>query len=142
MYFCEQKSLYRGDGCRGGWFAVLLAAENDQNCEWEIGLFPSFSSLIDFLKMNYEQTEFLILIDIPIGLKNGGYGERYSDIEARKILKIRKSRIFPVPCREAVYAESYEKACEIKKKLTVKSISKQAWNKSQKFGYGYLPDQK
>lgn len=33
-----------------------------------------------------------------------------------------------MPCREAVYAESYEKACKINKKLTGKSISKQAWN--------------
>ncbi|HEY3362664.1 MAG TPA: DUF429 domain-containing protein [Methanosarcina sp.] len=100
-----------------------LGAENDQNCEWEIGLFSSFSSLIDFLKMNYEQTEFLILIDISIGLKNGGSIGRYSNIEALKILEIRKSSIFPVPCREAVYAESYEKACKINKELTGKSIS-------------------
>jgi len=89
-------------------------AENDQNCEWEIGLFPSFSSRIDFLRMNYKQTEFLILIDILIDLKNGGSEERYLDIKARKLLKIRKSSIFPVPCREAVYAESYEKACKIR----------------------------
>lgn len=123
------KKVFVGvDGCRGGWFAVFLAVENDQNCEWEIGLFPSFLHLIDFLKMNYEQAEPLVLIDIPIGLKNGGSGERCSDIEARKILKIRKSSIFPVPCREAVYAESYEKACEINKEFTGKSISKQAWN--------------
>jgi predicted RNase H-like nuclease len=123
------KKVFVGiDGCRGGWFAVFLAAENDQNCEWEIGLFPSFSSLIDFLKKNYGQAEPLILIDIPIGLKNGGSGERLSDIRARRILKARKSSIFPVPCREAVYAESYEKACEINKELTGKSISRQAWN--------------
>jgi predicted RNase H-like nuclease len=33
-----------------------------------------------------------------------------------------------VPCREAVYAESYEKACEINREFTGKSISRQAWN--------------
>ncbi len=116
------------DSCRAGWFAVFLAMENDQNCNWETGLFPNFSSLIDFLKKNYGQAEPLILIDIPIGLKNGGSGERTSDTGARRILKARKSSIFPVPCREAVYAENYEKACEINKKLTGKSISRQAWN--------------
>jgi predicted RNase H-like nuclease len=68
------------------------------------------------------------LIDIPIGLKAGGSGERLSDLEARRILKSRKSCIFPVPCREAIYAESYEKACKINKELAGKSISKQAWN--------------
>jgi predicted RNase H-like nuclease len=89
------KKVFVGvDGCLGGWFAVFLAAENDQHSEWETGLFPSFSSLIDFLKMNYGQAEPLILIDIPIGLKNGGYGERLSDIKARGILKARKSSIF------------------------------------------------
>jgi len=41
---------------------------------------------------------------------------------------VRKSSIFPVPCREAVYAETYEKACEVNKLLTGKLISKQAWN--------------
>ncbi len=124
----NKKVFVEVDGCRAGWFAVFLAEEKDQNCEWETGVFPSFSSLIDFLKKNYEQTDLLILIDIPIGLKNGGSGERYSDIGARNILKIRKSSIFPVPCREAVYAESYEKACEINKELTGKSISRQTWN--------------
>lgn len=44
------KEVFVGvDGCRAGWFAVFLAVGHDQNCEWEIGLFPSFSSLIDFL---------------------------------------------------------------------------------------------
>jgi predicted RNase H-like nuclease len=123
------KKVFVGvDGCRGGLFAVFLTGEDNQYCEWEIGLFPSFSSLIDFLKKNYEQVEPLILIDIPIGLKKGGSGERLSDIGARRILKARKSSIFPVPCREAVYAENYEKACEVNKELTGKSISRQAWN--------------
>lgn len=123
------KNVFVGvDGCRTGWFAVFLYLGNDQNCEWEIGIFHNFSSLIDFLKNNYGQAEPLILIDIPIGLKSGGYGERLSDIGACSVLKSRKSSIFPVPCREAVYAESYEKACEVNKELTGKSISRQAWN--------------
>lgn len=123
------KKVFVGvDGCRAGWFAVFLAAESDQNCKWDIGLFSNFSSVIDFIKKNYGQADPLILIDIPVGLKNGGSGERLSDIGARSILKARKSSIFPVPCREAVYAENYERACEINKKLTGKSISRQAWN--------------
>ena len=75
-----------------------------------------------------EQIEPLILIDIPIGLKNGGSGERLSDLGARRILKARKFSIFPIPCREAVYTESYKKACEVNEKLTGKRISKQTWN--------------
>jgi len=128
VHIVNKKVFVGVDGCRAGWFAVFLAAENYQACEWETGLFSGFSSLVEFVKENFGQAEPLILIDIPIGLKNGGSGERLSDIKARKVLKARKSSIFPVPCREAIYAESYEKACEINKQLTGKSISKQAWN--------------
>lgn len=123
------KKVFVGvDGCRAGWFAVFLAAEIEKSCEWKVELFPKFSLLIDFLKTEYEQADFLILIDIPIGLKSGGRGERLSDLGARRILKARKSSIFPVPCREAVYAENYEEACKVNKELAGKSISKQAWN--------------
>ena len=133
------KKVFVGvDGCSAGWFAVFLAESDSDECDrgnctlekysWEPGVFPEFSALWDFLKSNYETYEPLILIDIPIGLKSGGSGERLSDLGARKILKARKSSIFPVPCREAVYAETYEQACEINEKLTGKRISKQAWN--------------
>lgn len=128
------KKVFVGvDGCRAGWFAVFLEEEKDgrekeNDCKWEVALFPEFSLLMDFLENNYTQAKPLVLIDIPVGLKNGGAGERLADTEARKIMKSRKSSIFPVPCREAVYAESYEKACEVNEKLTGKRISKQAWN--------------
>jgi predicted RNase H-like nuclease len=123
------KKVFIGvDGCSAGWFAVILAAGDEKNCEWEVELFAEFSLLVNFLEKKYEKTDFLILIDIPIGLKDGGNGERISDLEARKILRTRKSSIFPVPCREAVYAESYEKACKLNSELAGKSISKQAWN--------------
>jgi predicted RNase H-like nuclease len=102
--------------------------EEGKKGKWDIGLFSKFQFLIDFLKKEYEKADFFALIDIPIGLKTGGGGERLLDVEARKILKARKSSIFPVPCREAIYAESYEEACKINEKLTGKSISKQAWN--------------
>ena len=116
------------DGCRGGWFGVFLAVDGEKKCEWKIGIFKTFPCLIDFIKKEYNPAEFLILVDIPIGLKAGNNRLRLSDLEARKILKTRKSSIFPVPCREAAYAENYEKACEINEKLTGKRISKQAWN--------------
>lgn len=124
------KKVFVGvDGCRTGWFAVFLEEENEEvDCKWEVALFPEFSFLIDFLEYNYRQAEPLVLVDIPIGLKDGGADERFSDKRAREILKTRKSSIFPVPCREAVYAETYEKACEVNERLTGKRISKQAWN--------------
>lgn len=123
------KKVFVGvDGCRAGWFSVFLEGESEADCSWKVEIFPEFSFLIDFLENNYRYAEPLILIDIPIGLKDGGTGERLSDKRAREILKTRKSSIFPVPCREAVYAETYEKACEVNAKLSGKRISKQAWN--------------
>lgn len=123
------KKVFVGvDGCRAGWFAVFLAEESGKSCGWETRLFPEFSLLIDFLNKEYKQADPLILIDIPIGLKIGGSGERLSDSGARSLLKTRKSSIFPVPCREAVYMENYEKACEVNEKLAGKRISRQAWN--------------
>ena len=122
------KKVFVGvDGCRAGWFAVFLEGENKSDCSWKVEIFPEFSFLVDFLKNNYGQAEPLILIDIPIGLKTGS-GERLSDLGARSLLKARKSSIFPVPCREAVYAETYKEACEVNERLTGKRISKQAWN--------------
>ncbi len=123
----DKKVFVGVDGCRAGWFAVFLEGENRSDCSWKVEIFPEFSFLVDFLKNNYGQAEPLILIDIPIGLKTGS-GERLSDIGARSLLKARKSSIFPVPCREAVYAETYKEACEVNEKLTGKRISKQAWN--------------
>ncbi|AKB18374.1 MULTISPECIES: DUF429 domain-containing protein [unclassified Methanosarcina] len=123
------KKVFVGvDGCRAGWVAVLLEGENESECSWKVELFPEFSCLVDFLKNNYIQAEPFILIDIPIGLKTGGSGERLSDLGARRVLKARKSSIFPVPCREAIYAETYKEACEVNERLTGKRISKQTWH--------------
>ncbi|MCC4769548.1 DUF429 domain-containing protein [Methanosarcina sp. DH2] len=123
------KKVFVGvDGCKAGWFAVFLEEENENGCRWKIELFPEFSCLVDFLKNDYGQADPLVLIDIPIGLKTGGDGERLSDTGARSVLKARKSSIFPVPCREAIYEETYEKASEVNERLTGKRISKQAWN--------------
>lgn len=123
------KKVFVGvDGCRAGWFVVFFGGGNESDCSWKVEIFPEFSCLVDFLKNNYEQVDPLILIDIPIGLKTGGSGERLSDLGARSILKARKSSIFPVPCREAIYAKTYKEACEVNERLTGKRISKQAWN--------------
>lgn len=39
----------------------------------------------------------------------------------------RYSSVFPAPCREAIYAESYESACEINEIVTGKRLTKQTW---------------
>ena len=107
------------DGCRAGWLAIGLETEHD----WKVNIFPDVSSLWD-----HHRQASLILIDIPIGLKAEGRAERRCDPEARKLLGPRRSSVFPAPCRGAIYASSYQEACDINQRLTGKRLSVENWN--------------
>jgi len=65
------------DGCKKGWFAVQLA----DVLEWKVEVFED----IEALWTKYHNAA-IILIDIPIGLKDEGPDERECDVVARKIL--------------------------------------------------------
>ena len=110
------------DGCRKGWFAVIL-----ENGEWRTELFRTddFESVRKLCHISE-----LILIDMPIGLPEKG--ERLCDVEARRILGKRRMSVFPVPCRDAVYAGGYEEAVRINLKVSGRRVSKQLWNISPK----------
>jgi predicted RNase H-like nuclease len=49
------------------------------------------------------------------------------DVEARKLLGIRRSSVFPSPIREVLYSKNYEEANTGSKRLTGKGISKQTF---------------
>jgi predicted RNase H-like nuclease len=67
------------------------------------------------------------LIDIPLGLPENS--RRTCDTNAMKILKPhRHYSIFYCPVRQAVYADSYEQACDINEQKTGNRLSKQSWN--------------
>jgi predicted RNase H-like nuclease len=105
------------DGCKMGWFAVSLT----QGVKWKVQVFPDILSL-----WNQCRDARLILIDVPIGLRNSGFSERQCDKAARKLLgRPRSSSVFPVPCRDAVYADA-TKASDINERLTGRRLSKQA----------------
>ncbi len=103
------------DGCKGGWFYVSL----DDLDTYETDIISDIQSWVDEF---YEQC--LILVDIPIGLRQKGNLERLCDKEARKILGNRRSSVFPVPCRKAVYESTYQEASRTNFQLTGKYISK------------------
>ena len=105
------------DACKKGWFAVSINPV--EGCE--IGIFETFGDL-----WNSFQGKALVLVDIPIGLPDSG--KRQCDVEARKLLKERASSVFPVPCRLAIYAPTYEKACRINQKTLGVKLSVQTWN--------------
>ena len=118
------KSKFVGvDGCPYGWFSVGL-----DNCEgYEVQVFKTLGELLD----HYGDAR-LVLVDIPIGLPQGGEG-RDCDREARKLLgRPRGSSVFPTPTRPTVNqaAESpgdYRGAAEIERCFAGKGINKQTF---------------
>jgi predicted RNase H-like nuclease len=108
------------DGCKAGWFAILLTENND----WKVDVIPDVSNL-----WNKYNSASMILLDVPIGLRERGPEERLCDIEARKLLSPkRRSSVFPAPCRRAIYAKTYEEASNINKQMTGRRLSLQTWN--------------
>ncbi len=105
------------DGCKKGWFTVAII----DNKRWDVGIFSDIKAV-----HAQHSAASILLIDIPIGLSDSG--SRSCDIEARRNLGKRASSVFPAPCREAVYASSYQEACEINHKKTGKKITIEAWN--------------
>lgn len=108
------------DGCKAGWFTVCLTEDKG----WQVDVSPDISSL-----WNQCHQASVILIDVPIGLREGGTQERLCDTEARKLLgPKRRSSVFPAPCRPAIYAKSYGEACNINERMTGKRLSLETWN--------------
>ena len=113
--------MYVGvDGCKAGWFAVILMEDGD----WDIDVFSDVSYLL-----NKIDDSSLILIDIPIGLRERGPQERHCDTEARRLLvPKRASSVFPAPCRAAIYCKNYKEASDINEERTGRQLSLQTWN--------------
>lgn len=108
------------DGCQKGWISISINSQ----MKWEIETFSSINKL-----WNKYFNAKLILINIPIGLRDKGETPRLCDIAARKLLtRKRSSRIFLPPCRSVLSIDSYSLANEINRKLTGKGLSKQTWN--------------
>jgi len=113
--------MYVGvDGCKKGWFAVILTEDGN----WDIEVFSDAFSLL-----NKIDDSSIILIDIPIGLIERGDQERHCDIEARGLLKPkRSSSVFPAPCRPAIPCENYKEASDVNEQRTGRRLSLQTWN--------------
>ncbi|MBT3832010.1 MAG: DUF429 domain-containing protein [Gammaproteobacteria bacterium] len=100
------------DGCAGGWMLASMGQP--------VELFGSFGAL---LKAHPKKT---LLVDIPMGLPDKF--PRDVEPQARKLLPGRSGSLFPVPCRQAVYASSYEDACKTNSRYLGKKLSRQTWN--------------
>ncbi len=113
------------DGCKAGWFSVGLDSAGNH----EVEVHPNFRDLLD----HYGDAS-LVLVDIPIGLIEGGPGERRCDVEARKRLGHRKSSVFRVPTREAVHKATRKEASQTEERLTGKRIGSTSWGIVPKIG--------
>jgi predicted RNase H-like nuclease len=94
------------DGCPPGW-AVVLKDISGRKAP-ELLTCPDMAALL-----RHPKVPALIAVDMPIGLpERVGQGGRGPEVELRALLGERKSSVFSIPSRSAVYAEDFEKACE------------------------------
>ncbi len=100
------------DGCRGGWIAAVI-----ENGRLKI---EKYSTIGDITEKYPSFDEFLL--DMPIGLPSSKNDIRPDDI-ARRLIAPRTSTIFPVPCRKAVYADTYDERIRANKQAMGKSIT-------------------
>ena len=120
------------DGCRAGWLAVRLTEGRD----WDVHLFKSGDMARPW---NSYDSEFLLLIDTPIGLPDKAFAARKGspvrdcDQQARKLLGHFHSRVFNPPARTSLAASTRREADRLnKQELEVApgikaGVSEQAW---------------
>ena len=118
--------MYIGvDGCVDGW--VTVCYDNEEYTETHL------YADIEELWENHRDSAETILIDIPIGLRENSNAKRPCDDAARrKLSPNRHSSVFPVPMRDAVYADSYEAAKAAQERKTDGSLGVQSWNIADK----------
>jgi predicted RNase H-like nuclease len=103
------------DGCKAGWIVVELNTRTN----WKVRVFPEISSL-----WNQNRDAKLILIDVPIGMRDDNPDERRCDKEARALLTTkRKPSVFVTPCRAAIYATTNQEVKIINRNNTGRSVS-------------------
>lgn len=111
------------DGCRKGWFYVGIDEKNEY-------CFDIISNIESILKITQEAQ--IVLIDIPIGLRENEKLERLCDLKARNILGKRRSSVFPAPSRSAIKCDEYSEASQINFKKTGRKLSKQSFSIAKK----------
>lgn len=112
------------DGCRAGWVVAFL---RPQSGEVRLRVVPCFAEVI-----TAPETPAIIAVDIPIGLpEQAGRGGRTADNAVRSLLGARRSSVFSVPSRRAVFAEigpfdgqqsrwaAHQRACAVARETSV-----------------------
>jgi predicted RNase H-like nuclease len=105
------------DGCRGGWIAIALSEAGE----------ASHVEAASIAEVALHYPAALILVDIPIGLRDCEREERRCDVEARAKLGARSSSVFPAPCRPALTHSDYAGASAENQRRTGRRLSKQSF---------------
>ncbi len=93
------------DGCPGGWIGAI--APTDNLADVHVRVFAHFGDIVEYGPFTK------IAVDMPIGLpERAGPGGRGPERAVRPLLGPRRSSVFSVPARRAVYAADYETACK------------------------------
>lgn len=111
------------DGCKAGWFYVSF----DKALSWAVGILNTIDMLDKIVA-----PDDMILIDIPIGLREQEQHERLCDKEARKLLKNRGPSIFPAPSRLSLGIDDYKTASKTNFINTGRRLSRQTYAISPK----------
>ena len=111
-----QDGLYIGvDGCKGGWIAAILDHGSLQ--------FKRYARINEIVSDYSDFDAFMI--DMAIGLRNSADQLR-PDKAAKEELGRKSSSVFPIPSRDAVYAEGEEAQKQANFRALGKSLSKQS----------------
>ena len=114
MLNLEDGVFLGADGCRGAWIACILG-----HGEMRIERYDSVEVLVE----TYPEFD-AFLIDMAVGLRSSADQLRPDDL-ARKELGTKASSIFPIPCRQAVYAVTEEEQKQANIRVLGKSLAKQ-----------------
>src|SRR5215831_7450246 len=112
------------DGCRAGWLLALMRPGDSEVC---LRVVARFAEVIAA-----PEAPSVIAVDIPIGLpEQAGHGGRRADNMVRPFLGARRSSVFSVPSRRAVFAAvgpfgdqqsrsaAHQRACAVARETSV-----------------------
>lgn len=104
------------DGCAGGWIAASRDPRGAICCRHVNALAELFGN---------STRPRVVAVDVPIGLLERG--ARDCDVEARRLLGVRRSSVFPAPIRPILTATSQADASRIRHRVEGKGVSIQTW---------------
>lgn len=119
--------LAGADGCKAGWIVAFVRSDGGDPITRVFDCFNDVAAAAE--------QPAIMAIDMPIGLPERiGPDGRGPERAVRALLKQRRSSVFSVPSRRAVYAKDYPDACHLASKTSdpPRKVSKQFFGLAKK----------